>query len=89
MGQFLKNFEPSLFPWTHLEPPKITGELVDKMHSGCERLAGDAPIDELERVRDDALIGILEALQQRNLGAGAVLNQHQKRIHESADSDRH
>jgi carnitine 3-dehydrogenase len=87
MGQFLKHFDPSLFPWTHLEPPKITGELADKMHSGCERLTGDVPIDELERVRDDALIGILEALQQRNLGAGAVLNQHQKRIRESADSD--
>ena len=32
--------------WSH---QRFTDELADKMHSGCERLAGDAPIDELER----------------------------------------
>ncbi len=86
MGQFLKHFDPSLFPWTRLEPPEVTDALVEKMHSGCEDLSGDTSIDELEQVRDDALIGIMEALQQRNLGAGAVLNQHQERIRQSKEN---
>ena len=80
MGQFLKHFDPSLFPWTRLEPPEITDALADKMHSGCEEMSGTLSLDEMEQVRDDALIGIIESLQKRNLGAGAVLNAHQQRI---------
>lgn len=87
MGQFLKHFDPSLFPWTRLDPPEITDALAQKMHDGCETLAGDLSIDEMEQVRDDALIGIIESLQKRNLGAGRVFNEHQKRIQDAKNGN--
>jgi len=88
MGQFLKHFDPALFPWTKLEPPQITDALTQKMHEGCETLAGDLSIDEMEQVRDDALIGIIESLQKRNLGAGKVFNDHQHRIRTAKEAKR-
>ncbi len=87
MGQFLKHFDPSLFPWTRLDPPEITDALAQKMHEGCETLAGDLSIDEMEQVRDDALIGIIESLQKRNLGAGRVFNEHQQRIQDAKNGN--
>ena len=47
-------------------------------------MSGTLSLDEMEQVRDDALIGIIESLQKRNLGAGAVLNAHQQRIRGAA-----
>ena len=89
MGQFLKHFDPSLFPWTRLDPPQITDALAQKMHQGCEALSGDMSIDEMEQVRDDALIGIIESLQKRDLGAGRVFNAHQQRIREAENKTPH
>ena len=85
MGQFLKHFDPSLFPWTKLEAPPITSELTQKMHDGCESISGDIGSDEMEQIRDDALIGIIESLQKRDLGAGRVFNEHQKRIRDAQE----
>jgi ssDNA-specific exonuclease RecJ len=41
--------------------------------------------DEMEQIRDDALIGIIESLQKRDLGAGRVFNEHQKRIRDAQE----
>jgi carnitine 3-dehydrogenase len=37
-------------------------------------------IRELERIRDDNLVGMMQALKQRDWGAGALLNQHDKTL---------
>ena len=76
MRQMLDHFNPSLFPWSYLEPPSITEPLVDKMAQGCEESAGGQTVRELEKIRDRALVAVLKALQQQNIGAGRVVNEH-------------
>lgn len=73
MRHMLKHFDPALFPWTHLEPPPITDELIKRMAEGCEQQAAGRSIKELERLRDNCLIAIMQALEEYQVGAGAVL----------------
>ncbi|MBS1270058.1 MAG: L-carnitine dehydrogenase [Gammaproteobacteria bacterium] len=72
----LEHFDPSLFPWTKLEPPEMTGALIEKMEAGCERQAGGRSLRQLEQLRDHCLIDIMRALQTYNEGAGRVLNEN-------------
>ncbi len=76
----LDHFNPSLFPWSHLEPPPITEELVNEMARGCEKQIGRQTVREMERTRDEALVAILKALQERDISAGRMLNEHQASI---------
>ncbi|MCY3752092.1 MAG: L-carnitine dehydrogenase [Gammaproteobacteria bacterium] len=81
MRDFMKQFGPALeLPWTKLEAPELTDELVDRMVAGTERQAGGRTVKELERLRDDCLIDIMRALQRYRVGAGAVLAREEERI---------
>jgi hypothetical protein len=53
------------------------------MATGCERQAGVHSIAELEQVRDQALIGVMQALQSVDLGAGRVLNERRQHIRQA------
>jgi carnitine 3-dehydrogenase / betainyl-CoA thioesterase len=82
MRHFLSQFGPALeWPWTKLtDVPELTGELVDKIASQSDAQAGGLSVRELERVRDDNLIAVLQALRSRKYGAGAVLHEHEARL---------
>ncbi len=68
MAHCIHQFGPSLqAPWTFLEPPELTDELAQKVVDGCERLAENRPIAELEAERDDLLIKQLAILEQSSL----------------------
>ena len=69
----LKHFDPALFPWTKLEPPPITDELIERMAGGCAQQAEGRSIKELEQLRDNCLVAIMQALETYQVGAGAVL----------------
>jgi carnitine 3-dehydrogenase len=59
----LRQFGPALkLPWTKLEAPELTDELIDRMVEGTQKQAGARSIAELERYRDDALISVMEAV---------------------------
>ena len=61
MAHMLEQFGPALkLPWTKLEAPELTDELSRRMIEGTSRQAGGRTVKELERQRDDLLIGILE-----------------------------
>ena len=77
MRQMLDHFNPSLFPWSHLEAPPVTEELVDQMARGCEEQVGRWTLREMERTRDEVLVSILKALQERDIGAGRTMNERQ------------
>jgi carnitine 3-dehydrogenase len=63
MRHMLEQFGPALkLPWTHMEAPELTDELIDRMVDGTLRQANGRSIGELERYRDDALISVMEAL---------------------------
>ena len=71
MRHMLEQFGPALkLPWTKLEAPDLTEQLIDRMVSGTEAQASGHSVKELERLRDDCLIAIMQALAQFNYGAG-------------------
>ena len=82
MRHFIAQFGPCLeWPWTKLmDVPELTDELVDKIASQSDAQSGALSIRELERLRDDNLVGMLRALKDRDSAAGALLNAHEKRL---------
>lgn len=74
MRHMLEQFGPALkLPWTKLEAPELTDELIDKVVDGCKEYAGDRSIQEWEQLRDDCLIGIMQTLRQFDISAGKTL----------------
>ncbi|KIC42931.1 3-hydroxyacyl-CoA dehydrogenase [Ruegeria sp. ANG-R] len=78
MRHFMAQFGPALkWPWTKLmDVPEFTDELVDMIADQSDAQSGMHSIRELERIRDNNLVGMMRALKAQNYGAGAVLNQH-------------
>jgi carnitine 3-dehydrogenase len=58
--------------------------LVDKIAAQTEAQAAGRDVRALERIRDDNLVAILQALKGQGWGAGAVLAAHEKRLHDRA-----
>ncbi len=83
MRHMLRQFGPCLkWPWTKLEAPELTEELIDRMVEGTQAQAAGRSIRELERLRDDYLVAIQQVLRQFNLGAGATLRALEERLYE-------
>ncbi|MBO6837481.1 MAG: L-carnitine dehydrogenase [Alphaproteobacteria bacterium] len=74
MRHFMEQFGPALkLPWTKLEAPELTEELIDTVVKGTEEQLADITIPEMEQLRDNCLIEIMEALSKYREGAGEVL----------------
>lgn len=81
MRQFMRQFGPTLkSPWTRLQAPELTDELIDAMASGTEQQAAGRTVKELERLRDDCLVSIMETLRRHGVGAGKTLADHRARL---------
>jgi len=87
MRHFIGQFGPALqFPWTKLmDVPELTDDLVETIANQSDEQSGDYSIRELERIRDRNLIGIMRALKENDWGAGALLNEHDRRLREESD----
>ena len=72
MRHFMAQFGPALaWPWTKLmDVPEFNDELVDMVASQSDDQSGQWSIRELERIRDDNLVGIMEALARAEKGKG-------------------
>lgn len=79
MKHFIGQFGPCLeWPWSRLtDVPELTEALIDKIASQSDAQSGALSIRELERLRDDNLVGLLRALKDRDSAAGAHLNAHE------------
>ena len=85
MRHMLRQFGPALkLPWTKLEAPELTDELIEAVADGCEAQADGRSIDELERLRDDYVIGVMRSLRPLDLGAGRLIAEREARIHEAS-----
>ena len=63
MEHMLAQFGPALkLPWTKLEAPELTEELAGRVISGTAAQAANHTVRELERARDNALIGIMRVV---------------------------
>jgi carnitine 3-dehydrogenase len=86
MRHFLSQFGPALeWPWTKLtDVPVLTSGLIEKIAAQSDAQAHGLSTRELERLRDDNLVGLLQALRSRRYGAGAVFAEHEARLFERA-----
>ncbi|MDR9438708.1 MAG: L-carnitine dehydrogenase [Halomonas sp.] len=65
MRHMLEQFGPALkLPWTKLEAPDLTDELIDKVVEGCGHQAAGRSVAELDRRRDDFLVELLDLVQK-------------------------
>ncbi|MEM7224881.1 MAG: L-carnitine dehydrogenase [Pseudomonadota bacterium] len=63
MEHMLAQFGPALkLPWTKLEAPELTEELAGRVIAGTSAQAANHTVRELERARDNALIGIMRVV---------------------------
>ena len=80
MEDFMKQFGPALkLPWTRLEAPELSDELIARMAEGTRRQADGRTVKELERLRDDCLVAIMQALKRFEIGAGRTLAEDEAR----------
>ena len=75
MAHFIAQFGPCLkWPWTKLmDVPELTDELVETICLQSDAQSGSYSIRELERIRDDNLVAIMQALKANDWGAGKTL----------------
>ena len=66
MRHFMAQFGPALqLPWTKLtDVPELTGELLDKLVAQSDAQAAGRSTRELERLRDDCLVSVLQGLRR-------------------------
>lgn len=71
MRHMLEQFGPALkLPWTKLNAPELTEELIDRMVAGTQAQAAGQSVRELEQLRDNCLIAIMQALSEFNYASG-------------------
>jgi len=72
MRHFMAQFGPALkWPWTKLmDVPEFNDELVDLIAGQSDEQAHGLSIRQLERIRDDNLVAIMDALSKQNKGKG-------------------
>ncbi|WP_274630201.1 3-hydroxyacyl-CoA dehydrogenase NAD-binding domain-containing protein [Arvimicrobium flavum] len=72
MRHFMAQFGPCLsWPWTKLmDVPEFNDELVDLIATQSDEQSSKWSIRELEKIRDDNLVAIMEALSTQNGGKG-------------------
>lgn len=85
MRHFMAQFGPCLsWPWTKLmDVPEFNDELVDLVSTQSDEQSGAYSIRELERIRDDNLIGIMQSLKANNWGAGQTLADYEKKLYDA------
>ena len=82
MAHFMAQFGPALqWPWSKLtNVPALTDELIEKIASQSDRQSGAYSIRELERIRDDNLVGFMRVQKAHNWGVGKLLKAHDQQL---------
>ncbi|MGD9998770.1 MAG: carnitine 3-dehydrogenase [Ilumatobacteraceae bacterium] len=82
MRHFMAQFGPALqWPWTKLmDVPELTDELLDTIVAQSDAQAGSSTIRELEVLRDDCLIAVMQGLRTVGFGAGEVLDDYERQL---------
>jgi len=82
MRAMLAMFGPCLkWPWTKLmDVPELTDEFINEIGDQCDTQADGLSPRDLEVIRDDNLIAILQALKGTNWGAGKTLASYEQQL---------
>jgi len=79
---FMAQFGPALrLPWSKLmDVPEMTDGLLDKIVAQSDAQAGGRSIRQLEELRDDCLVAVMQGLRTHRFGAGAVLDDYERAL---------
>jgi carnitine 3-dehydrogenase len=82
MRHFMAQFGPTLkLPWTKLsDVPELDDALLDKLVAQSDAQAAGRDVRELERLRDDCLVALIQGLRSQQVGAGAVLADYERAL---------
>jgi len=82
MRAMLAMFGPCLkWPWTKLmDVPELTDAFVDMVGDQCDAQSAPRTPRDLERIRDENLIAIMQALKVNDWGAGRTLAAYEKQL---------
>ncbi|MFL5964012.1 MAG: carnitine 3-dehydrogenase [Gaiellaceae bacterium] len=88
MHHFMAQFGPALqWPWSKLtDVPELTEELLARLERQSDAQAAGRSVGELEQLRDDCLVDVLQALRANGVGAGETVADHERRLIERAPS---
>ena len=88
MRHFMAQFGPALqWPWSRLtDVPELTDELLDRIEEQSDAQAGGASFRELERLRDDCLVAVLQGLRTTGYAAGEVLAGYEQALRQRSDN---
>jgi carnitine 3-dehydrogenase len=86
MRYFMDHFGPTLqLPWSRLtDVPALTDGFADKLVAQSDAQASGRGFRELERLRDDCLVAIMQGLRSHGVGAGAVLSEYERALFAAA-----
>jgi carnitine 3-dehydrogenase len=86
MRHFMAQFGPALrLPWTKLmDVPELDDALIDKIVAQSDEQAGGRSIRQLEELRDDCLVAVIQGLRTHRFGAGALLDHHERAFLEAS-----
>ena len=93
MRHFIEQFGPTMsLPWTKLmDVPELDDALIDKIASQSDAQSGHLGIRELERIRDENLVGIMQVLAKghggKGWGAGKLLKDYEAQLRSQAAND--
>jgi len=80
MRHFMEQFGPALkLPWCHMEAPELTEELIDKFVDQTAVQAEGKALRQLEALRDNCLVSIMNALAEYDYASGKVLTEDRER----------
>ncbi|MGH2892920.1 MAG: carnitine 3-dehydrogenase, partial [Solirubrobacteraceae bacterium] len=90
MRHFMAQFGPALqLPWTHLtDVPELSDGLLDKIVAQSDAQADGRSIADLERIRDDCLIAVLQGLKGAGYAAGEVVALTERELFERGGAAR-
>ncbi|WP_419904329.1 L-carnitine dehydrogenase [Kiloniella sp.] len=80
MRHMLEQFGPALeLPWTKLKAPELTDQLIDRMVEGTQEQAEGYSIRDLEKLRDNCLVSIMQSLRSYDYASGSTLKKDEER----------
>ena len=90
MRHFMAQFGPTLqWPWTKLmDVPELNDELLERLVSQSDTQAAGSSIRELEMLRDDCLVSVMQGLRTVGYGAGEVLAKYERALFDRAPAPR-
>ena len=86
MRHFMAQFGPSLqWPWTKLmDVPQLDDALLERLVGQSDAQAAGQSIRELEALRDDCLVAVMQGLRSVGYGAGEVLGEFERALFDRA-----